>query len=207
MLAPLVRRPGVRNVLKTARAAAPSEGAGGPLSCRNARHRVSPAPGLTGVHQRSTPGVAGRAWQVLGSRAMSRTWRAPSKPWQLLQRTRQRCRLAAPIALAAALTPTPALTNDATFGGAGADLVPLAEQRVQLKSEDIRLTSKGYEWLIDATYVFYNPGELVKVQVGFPEYRCEEGFDCNNVAFSDLETTVDGVRVEHRQGQLEKGSG
>lgn len=97
--------------------------------------------------------------------------------------------------VATVLASQPALANDATFGGAGADLVPLAEQRVQMKSEDIRLTSKGYEWLIDATYVFYNPGERVKVQVGFPEYRCEEGWDCNNVAFRDLETTLDGMKV------------
>jgi hypothetical protein len=104
----------------------------------------------------------------------------------------------------ALLLASPSRANDSTFGGAGADLVPLVQQQVSMQSEDIVLTAEGYDWRVDATYVFLNAGPTAKVQVGFPEYRCEPDSDCTNVAFRGLETTVDGVRVVHRQGKLDR---
>ncbi len=112
-------------------------------------------------------------------------------------------------AIAACAIPQLARANDATFGGAGADLVPLSEQRVQMKSEEVVLTARGREWSVEAKYVFFNTARAdADVQVGFPEFRCEnDGGDCADVAFRDLETTVDGASVKHRQGSLGKEHG
>jgi hypothetical protein len=103
-----------------------------------------------------------------------------------------------------------AFANDSEFGGAGADLVPLSEQQVEMRSEDIRLSAGGDEWSVEASYVFFNTADApVKVQVGFPEFRCEsdEGIDCAGVAFRGLETRVNGEPVKHRQGKLGKKHG
>jgi hypothetical protein len=105
------------------------------------------------------------------------------------------------------LVPSVALANDSTFGGAPADLVPLAEQQVRMLSEDVVLTAQHDEWHVEARYEFQNLGKSdVKVQVGFPEFRCpsDEGGDCADVAFRDLVTLVDGAPVKHRQGKLTK---
>lgn len=102
-------------------------------------------------------------------------------------------------------TALPAFANDATFGGAGADLVPMSEPRVQMQSEDIRITYDG-GWSVEADYVFYNhSSSAASVQVGFPEYRClDADMDCANAAFQGLQTWVDGKPVKHRQGKLDK---
>ena len=106
--------------------------------------------------------------------------------------------------------PSVAFANDSEFGGAGADLVPLSEQQVEMRSEDILLSADGDDWSIEAKYVFFNTADKpVKVQVGFPEFRCEsdEGVDCAGVAFRGLETRVNGELVKHRQGKLGKKHG
>jgi hypothetical protein len=103
-----------------------------------------------------------------------------------------------------------ALANDSAFGGAGADLVPLTAQKVQMVSEDIVLTSVDEQWSVEARYVFRNRGASeVTVQVGFPEFRCERDSDadCVDVAFGDLQTKVDGTPVQHRQGKLTRKHG
>jgi uncharacterized protein DUF4424 len=110
----------------------------------------------------------------------------------------------------ACCVPGAALGNDSTFGGAGADLVPLDEQQVEMRSEDIRFSPEGDEWLIEARYVFFNTApSAATVQVGFPEFRCDsdENVDCANVAFHGLETRVDGAPVKHRKGKLGKKHG
>lgn len=112
------------------------------------------------------------------------------------------------LALGPSLATIPALANDSTFGGAGSDLVPLEETRVQMQSEDIRIEFRRVQqrarWHVTARYVFRNlTREAVRAQVGFPEYRCQdEGQDCQNVPFEDLRTEVDGTPVVHRQGAL-----
>lgn len=100
-----------------------------------------------------------------------------------------------------------ARANDASFGGTATDLVPMKETRVEMRSEDISLSYEG-DWRIEASYEFYNtsPG-AVQLQVGFPEFRCRRGPDCNEVAFKDLRTEVNGVAVEQRQGELTKDHG
>lgn len=97
------------------------------------------------------------------------------------------------------------LANDSTFGGAGADLTPLEETRVRMVSEDIQIEYRG-RWHVTARYVFENlTAQDVRVQVGFPEYRCQdEHQDCQNVPFEDLRTEVDGTEIAHRQGTLGK---
>lgn len=101
-----------------------------------------------------------------------------------------------------------ATANDSTFGGAGADLVPLTQSNVAMQSEDIVLTYRGGDWQVQARYVFFNhAAEPLTLQVGFPEYRCEPdpNNDCRNVAFRGLSTQVDGKPVKHRSGKLGKG--
>lgn len=107
------------------------------------------------------------------------------------------------VALCVSLFVAPALANDATFGGAGADLVPLEESRVQMLSEDILIEYRG-RWHVTAVYVFENATpNVVKLQVGFPEYRCQNpDEDCANVPFRDLRTEVDGELVPHRVGSV-----
>jgi hypothetical protein len=108
------------------------------------------------------------------------------------------------------LAPGVALANDSTFGGAPADLVPLAEQQVRMLAEDVVLTASDEEWQIEARYQFQNlAAKEVTVQVGFPEFRCprDHDSDCADAAFRDLVTLVDGVPVQHRQGKLSKKHG
>lgn len=109
------------------------------------------------------------------------------------------------IALCLSSMSAPVLANDSTFGGAGADLTPLEETRVRMVSEDIQIEYRG-RWHVAARYVFENLTEHdVRVQVGFPEYRCQdEHQDCANVPFQDLRTEVDGTEIAHRRGTLSK---
>jgi hypothetical protein len=96
----------------------------------------------------------------------------------------------------------PASANDASFGGTGADLVPLKETRVQMRSERIVLRYEG-DWVVEANYVFFNTSQSdIKLQVGFPELRCMLGPDCQDADFKKLRTEVNGAPVEHRQGEL-----
>ena len=107
-----------------------------------------------------------------------------------------------------------AIANDVAFGGAGADLVPLAEDRVQMLSEDIRIQRMapgGYEilgdgyWQVRAAYRFRNlAGESVRVQMGFPEPACPEDSDCTFTGFEDMTTTVRGEAAELRTGTVDR---
>ncbi len=99
---------------------------------------------------------------------------------------------------------TVAAANDASFGGAGADLVPLTETRVRLQSEDVLIVFREGRWHVEARYVFVNDApDPVTLQVGFPELRCLREIDCAESAFDGLATVVDGNPVEHRQGHLD----
>lgn len=105
----------------------------------------------------------------------------------------------------------PALANDGSFGGQGADLVPLQNQHVRMVREDIHLTletpRKKDGWRVVATYTFENTAKTpVTVQVGFPERQCdpEEG-ECNGDGkFHDMKTTIRGKVVKHRLGKVGK---
>ncbi|MEZ5584583.1 MAG: DUF4424 family protein [Candidatus Competibacteraceae bacterium] len=105
------------------------------------------------------------------------------------------------------------MANDMAFGGAGADLVPLTENRVQMVSENIvieRLAPGGYEilgeggWRVSATYRFRNlTDEPVAVQIGFPEPACPEDGDCDFTGFEAMTATVRGKPVELTIGAVE----
>ncbi len=98
--------------------------------------------------------------------------------------------------------PQSAWANDSTFGGTGADLVPVEESRVTMKSEDIVLEYVGDSWRIRADYVFENlAAQSIQLQVGFPEMKCPEYDDCDS-RFWDMQTTVDGAPVQHRKGTI-----
>lgn len=114
--------------------------------------------------------------------------------------------LAALIAVLSAFTPA-VQANDATFGGRGSDLLPLQETRVRMVAEDIVLELHPVDeaWRVTATYRFENPTDQpVALQVGFPEERCSEEQDCTAMAgrFQNLVTTVRGVEVPQRTGQV-----
>jgi hypothetical protein len=121
---------------------------------------------------------------------------------------------AATVAAAIGLAPGAAAANDVAFGGAGADLVPLAESRVQMLSEDIRIERTapgGYrilgdgDWRVTAIYRFRNlRSETVRVQMGFPEPACPEDGDCTFAGFEDMTTTVRGARVDLSIGNVER---
>ncbi len=112
--------------------------------------------------------------------------------------------LAVPILVGALACPCVAHANDASFGGAGADLVPLVETRVRMQSEDILIAFREGRWHVDARYVFVNDGaDPVPLQVGFPELRCVYEMDCASTAFEGLTTRVNGQEVGHREGKLD----
>lgn len=101
----------------------------------------------------------------------------------------------------------PAIANDATVGGQGADLVLLNETRIRMVSEEITLVQQRAnetDWHVYARYIFENPtADSVVVQMGFPEKKhCEdeEYGDTYDPRFRDLRTDINGVRVETRTG-------
>jgi hypothetical protein len=118
------------------------------------------------------------------------------------------------VTAAVELAASAASANDVAFGGAGADLVPLAEDRVQMLSEDIlieRMAPGGYEilgdgyWRVRATYRFRNlAAETVRVQMGFPEPACPEDGDCTFTGFEEMTTTVRGAAAELRAGAVDR---
>src|SRR5262245_42616912 len=86
-----------------------------------------------------------------------------------------------------------ARANDSTCGGSGHDLPPLAHAQVEMRSEDvvIQFQPRSRSWAVTAHYVFRNKESVeARVQVGFPELRCEsnDDSDCANRAFVGLET-------------------
>jgi hypothetical protein len=113
------------------------------------------------------------------------------------------------------LAPWIVMANDMAFGGAGADLVPLAENRVQMVSEDILIERRalgGYQilgegdWRVLATYRFRNlTSESVDVQIGFPEPACPEDSDCDFTGFTAMTTTVRSEPVELTVGTVDPG--
>jgi uncharacterized protein (TIGR02594 family) len=120
----------------------------------------------------------------------------------------------AAVTAAAGLAAGGAAANDVAFGGAGADLVPLAEDRVQMLSEDIliervapggyRILGDGY-WRVRATYRFRNlTDETVPVQMGFPEPACPEDGDCTFAGFEDMATTVRGEAASLSVGAVDR---
>lgn len=131
-----------------------------------------------------------RPWSI-GARALPRWW------WSSL---RNGC---IGFFCSALLGASVARANDATFGGAGADLVPLDESRVQMLSEDIVIEYRG-QWHVTALYVFENStSNAIRLQVGFPEIRCQNADDdCSNVPFRNLRTEVEGKVVQHRVGSV-----
>ena len=113
------------------------------------------------------------------------------------------------------LAPCAVTANDMAFGGAGADLVPLTENRIQMVSENIlieRLAPGGYQilgegnWRVSATYHFRNlTDEPVDVQIGFPEPACPEDSDCNFTGFTSMVTTVRNKPVKLTVGTVGLG--
>jgi hypothetical protein len=121
--------------------------------------------------------------------------------------------LTALVALIAALTPTTAKANDMAFAGAGASLVPFAELRVRMMSENISLTRaapEGYRvlgpghWHIEARYRLRNvTDETFAVRIGSPEPACPPERDCTFDGYADLTTTVRGTPVALTIGSVD----
>jgi hypothetical protein len=107
-----------------------------------------------------------------------------------------------------------AVANDVAFGGAGADLAPLTENRVQMVSEDIvieRLAPGGYrilgegDWQVSATYRFRNlTTDPVHVQMGFPEPACPADRDCDFTGFVAMTTTVRSEQVKLTVSEVDR---
>ena len=114
---------------------------------------------------------------------------------------------------------TPALANDAVFGGAGSDLVPIKQKNLKMVSEDIVIEEVGKKngwkydhWEITATYTFENPtDQSITTQFGFPERMCDPESDCNSkkggqYTFFNMKTTVNGKRVKVKVGEVSSES-
>lgn len=107
-----------------------------------------------------------------------------------------------------------AQANDATWGGDGADLVPIKEKRIRMAAEDILLeqtftSGQGHRWQVVARYTFENPtDEAITVKMGFPERFCDEEQECSGphkrFTFWDMKTTVDGKPVKVEVGKVSK---
>jgi len=110
-----------------------------------------------------------------------------------------------------ALVAAPALGNDGVMGGFSSDLVPLETTDVRMLAEDILIRDDGDAWDVTANYTFVNEAAKdVKLQVGFPEYACEdesaaESEMCikNPLAFEGMQTLVEGKPVKHRLGKVQ----
>lgn len=100
-----------------------------------------------------------------------------------------------------------AAANDGVMGGAGSDLVPMKTADVSMVSEDIQLTYADTYWHVEADYVFRNNAQTPqKLQLGFPEYRCEaDEVGClpqRDFHFEEMTTLVRNAPVKHRKGRL-----
>lgn len=129
-------------------------------------------------------------------------------------------KLCAALTLLAALgAASPAAANDAVFGGAGADVAPVKEDRLRMVSEDILIELvgkkdgwRGEHWEITAKYVFENPtSEDVSTTFGFPERLCQSEGNCNTkegdeVTFHGMKTTVGGKPARVRVGKVSSES-
>ncbi|MCB9593007.1 MAG: YARHG domain-containing protein [Sandaracinaceae bacterium] len=123
-----------------------------------------------------------------------------------------RAPLGAAVALAVWTLGAPALANDASFGGEGADLAPLVETRVRMASEEIVIEQPRPDadgWRVTATYAFENPtDEAVAITMGFPERHCGPDEDCGfDNRFLGLRTTVRGEPVAHRVSRVGRRHG
>jgi hypothetical protein len=99
-----------------------------------------------------------------------------------------------------------AWANDSSFGGEGAELIPLKETRIRMAAEDIVLEKKERRWHIEATYTFENPtAEVVQLQLGFPERHCDPESDCQDGGgiFKDMKTTARGVELPLKVGTVD----
>lgn len=117
------------------------------------------------------------------------------------------------VALLAALAPAGPLASDRAFDGTGASLVPRAEPRVRMVSQDVRLTRaapQGYRvlgpghWRIEARYRFRNlTDKTVTLRIGAPEPACLPEMDCAFDGFQDLTTSVRGLPVTQTLGSVD----
>jgi len=109
--------------------------------------------------------------------------------------------------VAAALLSFTATANDSTFGGVGAELIPLVETRIRMVSEAIVLDRDAERWRVEARYAFENPTEeTIVVEMGFPERHCHSDEDCTSSRaghFQDLQTMVRGVEVVQQTGSVD----
>lgn len=104
----------------------------------------------------------------------------------------------------------PLLSNDASIGGLGSDLVLLSEGRIAMVSEDIRMIQKSAhssEWSVYAHYLFANgTDDSVTITMGFPEPKhChgeEEFGDAFDPRFRNLTISIDGEPVAVTQGMI-----
>ena len=109
-----------------------------------------------------------------------------------------------------ALVHAPAYANDFSLGGSGADLYPREQTEVVMQSEVIELiedqeVNTDDSWSVIATYVFANRStEEQALTLGFPEQGCpdDEWTDCGDPTFHGMQTTVDGIEVEHRLAEM-----
>lgn len=116
-----------------------------------------------------------------------------------------------------ALSSARASANDSSFGGSGSELAPMQETRVRMAAEDVRMVlapdgeapDASLAWSVVAKYTFENPtSERVRLQMGFPESRCDGEEDCSGRGgeFRNLATTVRGRPVRHRLGHVPEGA-
>ena len=112
------------------------------------------------------------------------------------------------LSLALALWPMNAAANDAAFAGPAAELIPLKETRIQMRSERIILEIEAGQprWRALATYRFRNPKrKAITLQLGFPEAHCGPEGECaadDGTRFHQMQTTVRGKEVELRTGKV-----
>lgn len=102
-------------------------------------------------------------------------------------------------------SPAVVVANVGAFGGRGSTLQPRDDTPIRMTSEDILLDLRGDDrtWHVKATYWFANPTKkAVKVQMGFPESRCEGELCAADGIFRDLKTWVRGKQVKHRAEKL-----
>ena len=86
--------------------------------------------------------------------------------------------------------------NDASFGGSGATVYALKENRVRMEKEVVVIrynheaagspTERFIKWLADCTFTFINiTDQPVDVQMGFPDWVYHQGWFCA-VAFPTM---------------------
>lgn len=93
--------------------------------------------------------------------------------------------------------------DDGFLGGSGNNPIPAGENKIQLKSEIVKILFENSKTYFDCTFIFFNQGEKTKILTGFPapdsinesEPGLEDLEQNSNLSINDFEAFVNNKKV------------